>query len=415
VVSWEPQWTHDLKGSVENIAIGEVVPEHMWVTSKSAGSWVLTKLSSNGERLKSIGLDSEPLSLWPARNSEQAQAFSLLAGFKDDTIRAYATEGNIIWQTKSEIDPSFKIGDRYDAPWFTDPTPPYSMNGVYSLLVEDLWGTGHQEIALGRPCTVELRKLDGALLGRVPTRWGNNTSLAVLKEKGKLLLVGKYHTGNPSLSGIRPDLTNTSDNFFSNLSEGQMSMHAWLQRGLSHLEVQDINGDGVDDVIYTLSGHWNELRAYEGKTDRLLWSQDFGPDKVGGGYMRGLEVLSAKGTNSKTIIVGTKAGWILAFDAAGVRLWQYHYGSSLSCMDSFEREALLAVGFENGHILLFDSEGKVRKLGKLGSAIRAIQCGSGSELFVGCSTGLFAKYVHGLTHEIHYPESLRILNPRTQN
>jgi len=40
-------------------------------------------------------------------------------------------------------------------------------------------------------------------------------------------------------------------------------MHAWLQRGLAGLRVADIDGEGYDEVVYTLSGHWNELRVYD--------------------------------------------------------------------------------------------------------------------------------------------------------
>jgi hypothetical protein len=237
----------------------------------------------------------------------------------------------------------------------------------------------------------------------------------VLKEEGGLLLVGKDYAGNPSLSGIRPDLTNASDNFFTSLTKDQVSMHAWLQRGLSHLEVDDINADGVAEVVYNLSGHWNELRVYNGKTDRLLWGQDFGPDKPGGGYMRGLEVLSAKGSNSKSIIVGTKAGWILAFDAAGVRLWQYHYDSPVSCMESLENNSLLVVGYENGHILSLNSEGRAQEQGILGSAVQQVQCGSGRDVLFGTFGGLVAKYVCQLPKGVLPPNKFYIHYPSTQD
>ena len=42
------------------------------------------------------------------------------------------------------------------------------------------------KIGIGRPCTVELHTLYGDLVGRVPSIWGNNTSLEALK-KVKLL------------------------------------------------------------------------------------------------------------------------------------------------------------------------------------------------------------------------------------
>ncbi len=392
---WKPLWSHDFSESIMDIAINAVSePTHLWMSSKINGSWTLSKLSEQGVRLKTISCPSQPLSLFPAKNSLQASAFSLLAGFKDDMLRAYSQNGDQVWQVQTAIDSSFRIGDRYEAPWFTNPMPPYSMTGVYSILAGDFWGRGSQIIAAGRPCTIEFRKLDGSLLRRSPTRWGNNSSLAPLKEayypdKEPLLLVGKNYTGNPTISGIDREMSNVSDNFFASLPAEEISMHAWLQRGLKHLEVHDLDGDGIDEIVYTLSGHWNELRVYNGNQQDPLWLKHLGPDRVNGDFVRGLEVLKADSQERRKVVVGTKNGWILAFDHSGKSLWQIHSHSPITCMDASDEDDFLAVGCQNGRLLLIDGEGQVLRQTGLGSPINVIRWGPGGKVFVGADNGKF--------------------------
>ena len=395
-VNWLPEWRLNLKGKITHVAVSDISQtKSIWAATKGKKSSKILKISPNGVVLKTIECNSEILSVWSAKDKKQADAFALLVGFKDDTLRALSEDGKELWSFKAKIHTSFKIGDRYDCPWFSDPGPPYNMTGVHSIFVDDLWSKGKQEIVIGRPCTVEFHTLYGDLIRRVPTRSGTNTSLAALKKRGslnkeKMLLAGKYFTGNPKITGIDCDYKNVSDRLFSGVVPGYASMHAWLQRGLNHLVVEDLNNDGTDEVIYNLSGHWNELRLYDGGTDKPLWAKYFGHGKRKTGSMRGIEVVDLNGDGLKEIIVAVKSGWVYAFDYKGRQLWQHHFESGVKCMDAIDTAGKLVVGLEDGCIFLLDGKGNIERNGKLESSIQIVLCNNHA-VFVGSERGVLEK------------------------
>ena len=397
-------WSLSLGGGVTHLGFSNAYRGgNLWVVTKEESYSRISKVSSDGKILKSIKIDTEILSLWTSKDQKEHRAFEVLVGCKDDTVRAFSDQGEEIWRFQTAIHPSFKIGDRYDAPWFTDPGPPRNMKGVYSILVDDLWNKNIEEIVIGRPCTVEFHELNGKLIKSVPTKWGNNTSLAMLKNPGafkqRVLLVGKFYTGFPGLSVINGGDENISDNFCTGaLPPGYLLMDAWLQRGLSHMLVDDLDGDGVDEVIMNLSGHWNELRVYNpAKSIRMpLWVQYFGPDKPKGDFMRALEVLDLDGDGLKEIIVGMKNGWVCAFDYHGHPVWQKHFESAIEAMDILSKKDRIVAGFENGNISILDGHGTAVHVDKLASSVHTLIC-IDETLFVGSEEGNLRKYeIHGL-------------------
>jgi len=375
ILNWHPIWQTDLKGTITAIAAAR--NNNIWAVTQTKQTSTFSCIAIDGTILKTFERPGEVLSVWPAKGKNQSSAFDLLAGFKDDWLVAFSKEGEEIWRIKASIHPSFIIGDHYDAPWFTDPRPPHNRTGIYSILADDLWNTGREEIAIGRPCTVEFRNLKGELNARVPTRWGNNTVLSILHGQEaigsrSLLLVGKGYTGNPQLSGIRGDYTNASDSLFYRITPGHLDMHAWLQRGMSELRVADINGDGDEEVIYTLSGHWNELRVYDGGKNKIRWMRYFGPDKSNGHFMRGLEIIDFNRDGKKEVIVGMENGWLCAFDHTGKPLWQRHFGEAISCLGGIESRGKLAVGLNNGSVMILEGDGTLLLQTSLPSSIRRL-------------------------------------------
>jgi hypothetical protein len=395
---WQPGWEITFGGKVT--AIGAAygpVGSGFWVAAREGEAFALVRIDGKGTVLKRIQQPGEILSLRTAASSGQSKAFSVLAGFRDDTLRGWSDSGKELWSVRTSLHPSFIIGDRYEAPWFTDPRPPNNKTGVYSILVGDLWGTGKEEIAVGRPCTVEFRGLDGGLKGRVPTRWGDNTALAVLntsESRGTqpLLLAGKAYTGNPQLSGIDAGYGNVSDHLFDGIAPGFIHMHAWLQRGIAGLRVADLDGDGSDEVVYTLSGNWNELRVYEG-SGRIRWMKYFGPDKAGGAFMTALEVVDLDGDGLKEVLTGTKMGWLHAFDRRGNLLWQRRFVAGISGLTACGDTGRVVVGCEDGALLLLDGAGNLLAAAHLDGAVRAL-LNTPRGVIVGSETGLVCFYPH---------------------
>jgi len=395
-LDWQAVWTLDLKKKITHLGISKSSGDNdLWVAAQEKSGSYIFKVSLDGKILKTIRRKAKILCFWPAKDQDQASAFALLVGYKDDYLEAFSKEGKSLWRVKTRVHRSFRKGDHYIAPWFTDPNPPYNMTGVYSILVGDIWNEGKEEIVIGRPCTVEFRELDGGLIARVATRWGNNTSLSILRKRGgkpPLLLVGKAFTGRPGITGINCHYKNVSDNMFSSLPSGYTSMHAWHQRGLNHMIASDINGDGVEEVVYTLTGHWNELRVYDGATGKPLWVQYFGPGRRGMHFITGLKAVDVEGDGSKEIIAATKEGWVCAFDDEGQQIWRYRFENDVECMDISGLKSKLVFVLKDGFVYLLDNKGSIEKRG-LSEAPIEVALASNDCVFIGTRLGALVNFM----------------------
>jgi hypothetical protein len=392
-------WSLQLGAKITHIVSSPNFPVTglLWVVIGGSESSEILGVASDGQVKNRISCDSSLLALWSARTPSQSEHFALLAGFEDDTVRAFSENGSKeVWRLKAELHPEFRVGDRYEAPWFTDPKPPNNKRGIQSIIVGDFQGRGIEEIAIGRACTVEFRNLEGGLLARVPTRWGDNSELAAVRMNVKgtdtpIVLAGKNYTGSPQLSGIGPDYRNISDSLYSGMPPGYVDMHAWLQRGMNHLIVDDLNGDGIGEVIYTLNGHWNELRVYNGLTAKPLWLRYYGPGQSQGDFMRSLQVSDLNKDGVKEIFTGTKKGRVNAFSYGGDSLWSKQLPAPVKNMCVPKSGGGLFVGLEDGGLYMFDSQGKQTCIAQEETSIDAVFC-SDDTVFTGTATGKFSAW-----------------------
>lgn len=373
---WKPLWEIRLNGSIT-----KVVPENSRIEDTENGFWAaaqgkntteLARYGADGVKRAGVTRPGELLSLWVARSSAELKALNILAGFKDDQLYAFGADGSERWRVKTEVSQDFRIGTRYDAPWFTDPSV---VSGVYSLWVGTFSDQHKPEIVIGRPSTVEFRSLDGTLAARVATRWGTNTALALFEKPGllslgKALLVGKGYAGNPTITAINTAHKKVSDGYYGGMLSGFSDMHAWLQRGVGQLLVSDLGNSGREQVVFTLSGHWNELRVYDGQQNKPLWMKSFGPDRAGGGFMRGLQALDLQGTGTKTVLAATRNGWLTAFGHDGTELWQRRFDAAVTAVVGDEHHKRVIVGCADGSLHLLDQNGKVLSQGSLGASVQ---------------------------------------------
>jgi hypothetical protein len=372
-----PAWTVNLNEPINYVGISPGV-SGVWAIASGKSSSRVFRISNTGEILKSKASPGTVQTMFVPKDVAQEKAFSLLLGYKDDRVQALSSDGVELWSFKAAIHDSFKVGDRYEAPWFTDPRPPFNMTGIYSILVADLWNEGKETIVVGRPSTVEFHSLDGKLMARVPTKWGNDSALAVLNKTGQgicgnLLLVGKSETGSPDISAINEKYSDISDSLFTGILPDYSNMHAWLQRGVGQMTVNDINGDEREEVIVTFSGHFNELRVYDGESGTPLWIKYFGPDKSGGkDFMRGLSVLDSGKGKDKMVVVGMKSGWLHAFDDKGDLMWQKHSMTPITTICSVPQLPGVLVGYEDGEIELYRADGTSICSGSVKSSVNAI-------------------------------------------
>ncbi|MBM4087444.1 MAG: hypothetical protein FJ272_21840, partial [Planctomycetes bacterium] len=388
VSRWQPVWSVKLEEGVTRLALSpHTQPETVWAV---VGKQNLAALSLDGQVRHRVALTSPILSLWAAASPAQAKAFAALVGCDDDQVLAFSADGQQRWAAKAEVAPKFKIGDRWDAPWFSDPS---QNHGVLSLLVGDLWGRGEEEIALGRACTVELRGLDGQLRQRIPTHWGNNTCLASLRpspDPGPRLLVGKFYTGHAGVSVINSAGEVLTDGGYHGVPAGASDMSAWMQQGVSHLATADLDGDGAQEVVVARSGHWNELAVYAGKGG-CQWVGSFGPAASRSRFMAALAIADLDGDGRQELAVGLANGWLCVFDAKGAPRWQRRLPSAVTALAALGSR--LAVGDAAGNVHLHSATGEPVATAKLDGAVTLL-CSTPTHerLLVATATGELAAF-----------------------
>ena len=239
--------------------------------------------------------------------------------------------------------------------------------------------------------------MDGELIKRLPIKWGKCTSLALLSrlpkddKNGPTVLVGKYQTGHDNMSQINRKYENLTDSAFGAIPEGATSMSAWSQRGISHMQTADLDGNGTEEVIICRTGHWNGVTVYDGSTRKCLWGKYFGPWSRRGSYatrfMRTLALGDLTGDGKMEVAVGMLNGWVCVFDATGKAVWT-------RCFDTYPEAMVvhagaLVIGFSDGTVRQMDASGKTVRAAKCESPITALASRSDG-LLVGDASGQVA-------------------------
>jgi hypothetical protein len=296
------------------------------------------------------------------------EAGLLLLGGADDRVYALDNAGKLRWTFQSEMHPDvFATGKTY---WFKKDLP-----GIYGLKTGSLTGPGTQAF-VGSACTVEALDESGKLLRRVPLYWGSCTVMEIVPNPDgtRKLVVAKS-----------PNLSNT----YSTINGGDWSTGSFgvtppfqLSQSTLNILVDDLDRDGQLEVICDTNGSMNNVRAYN-MSGRQLWSAEFGPPAIGGARigiaappptMRGLAVVDFGGKGEKHVAAATEEGLVTAFQADGKQAWASYLPSAPLSLCSLPRDEgeLLAVGCENGMLLLIDAAGKPVAKAQLEGAVRKL-------------------------------------------
>lgn len=390
---WTKAWQKPAPGRVTSI---ERCPQSRatvaYVATESRKRSSVVSITADGGTHANLDVDTEVLTLRPAATQNQAEHFAFLIGCRDDTLQAYDDRGSLLWAVTTRPDPSFRVGERFNAPWFTDPNPPRSKQGVRAIAVGDIWNAGKARIVAGRPSTVAAYSLDGQLIGSSPVHWGDVSAMSVIAQADdpgrKLLLVAKDPAGSPALTAIDEKFTNISDAYMKSPLPEYTDMHAWLQRGAPHLLAADLDGNGSQEVVYTLSGHWNEIRAYDAATQKALWMHYLGPAESNSPFMRGLALTDLDGDGKKEVATGTQDGWLLVFGHDGAVTRRKKFSAGIASLAADDSGRHLSIGLDDGRVLLCGPA--FRLVDQTDPPPTVIQW-SGEDLYVG-GAGYVAKY-----------------------
>lgn len=355
--AWHPQWTLDFKWPVTDID-SALAGEQSILCAATNGpdAAVVAIISSDGKILGEAPVAGKVTALWGAKTPAQSARFACLTGDENDRLTAFSATGKSLWCVTTQAHPSFRVGQRYQAPWFTSPEPPHRKQGIYTIHAGDFWGDGAEQVAIGRPSTVSLFTPSGGFVCSAPVQWGDVASLFAIQNAGKerapWLLAAKIKAGHPYLTAIDQTCAPVSDSAFNKIPEGYTQMHAWLQRGTPQLAIEDIDGNGTEEVIYTLSGHWNELRVYDGQTMKPRWMHYFGPGQSNTDFMRGLVVADLDLDGKKEVVTATQVGWLFVFGHDGALKAKKRFDSGIARLGASDAGNGLAIGLDNGTLLI---------------------------------------------------------------
>jgi len=398
---WRPRWRLPLKGNLRLLAMSG--QRRIWVgcnDDKKRGR--LYRIDATGKRTAEVVCDSELLSLWASNTPGQARRFDVVAGLRNDMVRAYDADGKEVWHFKSRPDDSFRQGDQWSRH-----VDPKRRGGVFCMLAGDFWGSGTEELVLGRAKTVEFRDLNGKLVHRMPLGWTTNTRLACLSRRGKgrepVLLAGVSTGGLPDIHAVGPGHRRINGFYSKNrLVSGASSMYAFGRFGVRDMKAADLDGDGIEELVAAWSGHWNEVRVYDGaeggRGTRPKWMKYFGPDFVNWineKYLRrefvaAVEIADANRDGKKEVVVGLKNGWIHAYDHTGRTLWRRLLDTGVRCMQSVPGG--VAVGLRDGRLLRLNSRGQTIRSAALEDSVDALVLVEGTGLVAGTREGMLTAF-----------------------
>jgi len=393
-----PEWKTDwLRGLSTNVQVKSLAAVKLTKNIAVGLGNRLFLLDQRGEIRRSIEFEADISSMLAYEPDGGDTRAMLLVGLADDQLAALGTGGDERWRVKAMIDPGFRVGERYEAPWFTDPDR--GNVGINSLLVADVSGSGSPEIVPGRATTLEFRKLSGELIRRVPLMWGDCRHLAYLSrlpdgdKTGPYILVGKFFTGSDNVTIVDRE-RNVVGQGYRGIRRAT-EMRAWMQRGISHLRLEDLDEDGIEEVIVVRSGHWNDVRVYQGGTQRCLWNRFFGPAGKRAAFrtrfMRVLCIGDLDSDGKKEVVVGMRNGWVCAFRSNGEVFWTRRFSSVPEAM--VVSKGNLAVGFRDGMVMQLDSRGLAARRVEFGSAI-SVLLAAGDGVVVGTKGGEIASLKH---------------------
>ncbi|MFO7946353.1 MAG: VCBS repeat-containing protein [Armatimonadota bacterium] len=381
---WEPLWSAELPGTVtETLTPGEGPVERIWFSTEEEtddeSAFSLVRMASDGETELTMEMPARVNCLVAA---ETEAGRMILVGGDDDVLRALDPEGNELWTAESHVSETFREGDGWYAPWFTDPERKW---GIRSLMVADL-GNGQQEIILGRSSTMEFWSLDGELIERVPINFGDLQDLALLElPDGSLQVLGaQWDGGNAFVSIVGANHKVVTNGGYRFIPSGGTSMRQWQQQGVAAVETADLDGDAVEEVVVARSGHWNDVRTLT-HDEKPIWQQVFGPAEPRSRFVADVAVGDINGDGAVEIVAGLASGRVLCFSSDGTLLWSKALGDAVRCLATYHGG--IAAGMKNGTVVSIRADGTVERARDLGPAVNSLSLAAADEPLVLATAG----------------------------
>jgi len=231
---------------------------------------------------------------------------------------------------------------------------------------------GKSQAFVGSACTLEILDEQGQLIKRMPQFWGKVSHFAIVDgPDGSLnLLAAKKYAGHGAVRIINNRNVTPGDSGFLSVPPGHEFMRGWSNMSRQHILYEDVNGDGVKEVITDMNGAWNRITVYTA-AGKPLHDVSFGPgERIPYKNLRDLDIADLDGDGKKEIVSATSNGLVVALDCQCRKVWAKRLPTPATVMKIMRlagRSPWIVVGCEDGAILLLDGTGEFIRRGSVSS------------------------------------------------
>ena len=133
----------------------------------------------------------------------------------------------------------------------------------------------------------------------------------------------------------------------------------------SHLFHEDLDGDGVREVVSEINGTWNRVTVWK-EDGTALYDASFGPGAaIPTKNMRDLEVADLDGDGKKEILAATSSGLVVALDHQCRKVWSRRLPSPPAVMIAVGQAPRIIVGCDDGSVVVLDAKGTPVQSGRV--------------------------------------------------
>jgi hypothetical protein len=289
----------------------------------------------------------------------------LLVGCADEQVIAFDKNGDRVWTFTSEMDPAvFRAAKTY---WFKSAPGHEGIHGLYTGVFLD----GKSQAFVGSACTLEILDENGNLIKRMPQFWGKVSHFAIIDGPGGSLnlLASRKYNGNNTVAIINNKTLNPAPRGFNSVPSGATYVPGWSSMNRHHIFYEDLDGDGVKEVISEVNGTWNRVTVWQAD-GKALYDASFGPgDRIPARNMRDIDIADLNADGRKEILVATSSGLIVVLDNQCRKLWTKRLAYAATAMKCVTPKSSdtpwVVIGCEDGMVVVLDGRGEVIRSGRV--------------------------------------------------
>jgi len=265
------------------------------------------------------------------------------------------------------------------------------MEGIHGLYT-GVFLDGKSQAFVGSACTLEIIDENGQLIKRLPQFWGKVSTFAIVdgpKDTLNLLAARKYN-GHNNVALINNKTLAPSRRGFRSVPPGHTLFYGWMNMNRHHLFYEDLDGDGVKEVVSEVNGMWNRVTVWTA-VGQALYDASFGPGPgTPAKNMRDLEVADLDGDGKKEILAATSSGLVVALDCQCRKVWGTRLPGPPTVMECVTlpvppqetpadaKGARIVVGCEDGTVAALDARGTIVRRDKISGTPTCIAALDGS-------------------------------------